>query len=163
MWLSGAARRRDAGSLASGNPMELRIASNGSKTGARPLWIRFTIRDIAEASLNRLGEFRRGTQLSRALVSVKPNTGGQSQMGPPVRDRVRRMSGIGHDWYPRTSWDGDAPCGFRWSLVSVCRRQAHGSSATRRRMRRERMEMNAIAMKAMRWSFERSKMMFNRR
>jgi hypothetical protein len=30
-------------------------------------------------------------------------------------------------------------------------------------MRRERMEMNAIAMKAMRWSFERSQMTFNRR
>jgi hypothetical protein len=30
-------------------------------------------------------------------------------------------------------------------------------------MRRERMEMNAIAMKAMRCSFERSTMVFNRR
>jgi hypothetical protein len=30
-------------------------------------------------------------------------------------------------------------------------------------MRRERIEMNAVAMKAMRCSFERSKMVFNRR
>jgi hypothetical protein len=47
--------------------------------------------------------------------------------------------------------------------VSVCRRQALSSSTTRRLRRRERMEMNAIATKAMRCSFERSKMVFNRR
>ena len=48
-------------------------------------------------------------------------------------------------------------------LVSVCRRQALHSSTTRRLRRRARMEMNAIATKAMRCSFERSKMVFNRR
>jgi hypothetical protein len=48
-------------------------------------------------------------------------------------------------------------------LVSVCRRQALSSSTTRRLRRRERIEMNAIATKAMRCSFERSKMVFNRR
>jgi hypothetical protein len=51
----------------------------------------------------------------------------------------------------------------RGVLVSVCRRQALSSSATRRLKRRERMEMNAIATNAMRCSFERSKMVFNRR
>src|SRR3954463_12028596 len=48
-------------------------------------------------------------------------------------------------------------------LVSVCRRQALSSSGTRRLRRRARIEMNAIATKAMRYSFERSKMVFNRR
>jgi len=48
-------------------------------------------------------------------------------------------------------------------LVSVCRRQALSSSTMRRLRRRERMEMNAIATKALRCSFERSKMVFNRR
>jgi len=47
--------------------------------------------------------------------------------------------------------------------VSVCRRQALSCSTTRRLRRRERIEMNAIATKAMRCSFERSKMVFNRR
>jgi hypothetical protein len=46
--------------------------------------------------------------------------------------------------------------------VSVCRRQTLNSSMTRRLRRRERIEMNAIAMKAMRCSFERSTMVFNR-
>jgi hypothetical protein len=46
---------------------------------------------------------------------------------------------------------------------AVCRPQAHSSSVTRRLMRRERMEINAIAMKAMRCCFERSTMVFNRR
>jgi inorganic phosphate transporter, PiT family len=50
-----------------------------------------------------------------------------------------------------------------WALVSVCRRQALHSSTTRRLRRRARIEMNAIATKAMRCSFERSKMVFNRR
>jgi putative transposase len=48
-------------------------------------------------------------------------------------------------------------------LEAVCRRQALTSSVTRRLIRRERMEMNAIATKAMRCSLERSKMVFNRR
>jgi hypothetical protein len=48
-------------------------------------------------------------------------------------------------------------------LLSVCRCQALISSTTRRLRRRERIEMNAIATKAMRCSFERSKMVFNRR
>ena len=45
----------------------------------------------------------------------------------------------------------------------VCRRQALRSSGTRRLRRRARIEMNAIATNAMRWSFERSKIVFNRR
>jgi hypothetical protein len=49
----------------------------------------------------------------------------------------------------------------RPDLMSVCRRQALSSSTTRRLRRRERIEMNAIATKAMRYSFERSKMVFN--
>src|SRR3954454_10103385 len=49
------------------------------------------------------------------------------------------------------------------ALVSVCRRQALSSSGTRRLRRRARIEMNAIATKAMRCSFERSKIVFNRR
>ena len=57
---------------------------------------------------------------------------------------------------------GDAPVDER-VLEAVCRRQALCSSATRRPMRRERMEMNAIATNAMRCCFERSKMVFNRR
>lgn len=52
---------------------------------------------------------------------------------------------------------------FHTVLVPVCRRQALSSSTTRRLRRRERIEMNAIATKAMRCSFERSKMVFNRR
>jgi hypothetical protein len=47
--------------------------------------------------------------------------------------------------------------------VSVCRCQAASSSVTRRFRRRARIEMKAIATNAMRWSFERSKMVFNRR
>ncbi len=46
---------------------------------------------------------------------------------------------------------------------SVCRRQALRSSVTRRFRRRARIEMKAIEMNAMRWSFERSKIVFNRR
>src|SRR4051794_27550102 len=52
-----------------------------------------------------------------------------------------------------------APC----RSVSVCRRQALQSSTTRRLRRRARIEMNAMATKAMRCSFERSKIVFNRR
>jgi hypothetical protein len=48
-------------------------------------------------------------------------------------------------------------------LVAVCRSQALMSSVTRRFRRRDGMEMKAISMKAMRCSFDRTKMMFNRR
>jgi hypothetical protein len=49
------------------------------------------------------------------------------------------------------------------ALVSVCRCHALKSSGTMRFRRRARIEMKAIATNATRWSFERSKMVFNRR
>ena len=77
---------------------------------------------------------------------------------------IRSGTGVGvfapQEYGPRRAIYASIRKFFR---VSVCRRQALGSSVTRRSRRGARMEMKAIETNAMRWSFERSNIVFNRR
>jgi hypothetical protein len=78
-------------------------------------------------------------------------------------ERTLRLVGTGIEGQPRSVDVMGCLEGTGTDSVSVCRRQALRFSVTRRFRRRARIEMKAIEMNAMRWSFERSKIVFNRR